>query len=550
MGGELHPQGRKEELLELALEGGGIGTWSWDRRSGVVVWDAACERIHGLEPGTFGGTTEAWLERLHPDDRESSLARLQTALDGDATGPVVYRTVGAAGAVRWIEGRGRAVRDAHREVTGVLGVCQDVTERERHRQRSEFLAEAGRLLGSSLQTGETLVELTELAVPRLGDWCVIDLLENGQLWPTAVSHTDPDRVQLLRRLRHAYGYSREHGPARTVATGEIEHLPEITDELVQHIAGDEEHLALLRDLAPRSLVAVPLRARGRVIGALTLAYAESGRRHTDDEVGLAADLAERAAIALDNAALYEERSQLVKALQDALAPGRLPEIPGVELAARYDPAGSEEVGGDFYDVIATSDGWLVVLGDVRGKGAAAASMASLARHTIRAAATRTSDPAEILAVLNDALIEHDPEESFCTAVCARLTVGEGPVRVRIVCGGHPLPLCVRIGGEVKRVSCGGLLVGLFDDLALAPAELDPWRELRRLAVGLGEVACSDSQPLDREPGDLINIPSLLAGGGQRLDASQRALQGGQQRCRTHTGRASSAPGTSSVITCT
>lgn len=472
MGAELHPQGRKEELFALALEAGGVGTWSWDRRSGVVVWDATCERIHGLEPGAFGGTTQAWLERLHPDDRESSLDRLQTALDGDAAGPVVYRTVGADGEVRWIEGRGRAVRDTHREVAGVLGVCQDVTERERYRQRSEFVAETGRLLGSSLQTGETLIGLTELAVPRLADWCVIDLVEHGQLWPTAVSHTDPDRIQLLRRLGHAYGYSREYAPARTVATGEIEHLPEITDELVQHIADDEEHLALLRELAPRSLVAVPLRARGRIIGALTLAYAESGRRHTDDDVGLATDLAEHAAIALDNAALYEERSQLVKALQDALAPGRLPELPGVELAARYDPAGPEEVGGDFYDVIATGDGWLVVLGDVRGKGAAAASMASLARHTIRAAATRTSDPAEILAVLNDALVEHDPEESFCTAVCARLTVGEGPMRVRIVCGGHPLPLCLRADGEVERVSCGGLLVGLFDDLALAPAELD------------------------------------------------------------------------------
>jgi serine phosphatase RsbU (regulator of sigma subunit) len=155
----------------------------------------------------------------------------------------------------------------------------------------------------------------------------------------------------------------------------------------------------------------------------------------------------------------------------------LPEIPAIELAAAYRPAGiGLEVGGDFYDVFSTAeDQWYAVVGDVCGKGAEAAAVTALARYTIRAAAVRRRSPSAILRWLSDAMLQQASEEDgrFCTIACAHLDVSRTPTRVTVACGGHPLPLVVRADGRTEEVGTPGTLLGLVPspDLQDRTAEL-------------------------------------------------------------------------------
>ena len=167
---------------------------------------------------------------------------------------------------------------------------------------------------------------------------------------------------------------------------------------------------------------MPLVARGRILGAATFFYGMSGRRYGADDLVLAEELAGRAAVAIDNARLYRGQKEIAHTLQQSLLPPELPTIPGIELAACYLPAGEGiEVGGDFYDVFETLDhAWAVVLGDVTGKGPAAAALTALARYTVRAVAMDERQPSRILASLNDAILRQRPGERFITVALLRL----------------------------------------------------------------------------------------------------------------------------------
>ena len=151
----------------------------------------------------------------------------------------------------------------------------------------------------------------------------------------------------------------------------------------------------------------PMTLRDRVLGVISFVSAESGRRFDEHDLALAEDLALRAAAAVENARLFETASAIAQTLQTSLLPPVLPELPGMELAAAYLPAGKGyEVGGDFYDVFNTADDqWYLVIGDVCGKGAEAAAVTALARYTIRAAAVRRRSPAAILRWLSDAMLQ-------------------------------------------------------------------------------------------------------------------------------------------------
>jgi serine phosphatase RsbU (regulator of sigma subunit) len=211
---------------------------------------------------------------------------------------------------------------------------------------------------------------------------------------------------------------------------------------------------------------VPLVSRGRVLGALTFASSESGRTFGDADLGLAQDLARRAALSIDNARLYEERSHIARTLQRTLLPRRLPDVPGVEVASFYQPAGAmkTEVGGDFYDVFEAGEGmWGVVIGDVCGKGVEAAALTGLARHTLKVSALRESSPSAILADLNEVLLREDGQR-FCTVVLGRLEMRERGAILTLSSGGHPLPIVLRADGRVEQVGAPGSLVGVFEQV--------------------------------------------------------------------------------------
>jgi serine phosphatase RsbU (regulator of sigma subunit) len=235
---------------------------------------------------------------------------------------------------------------------------------------------------------------------------------------------------------------------------------------------DPEQLALVRRLELSSLIIAPMTARGRTFGTLTLVGAESGRHFEAADVQLAEELARRAAVAIENSRLYTERTRIAHTLQVRLLPERLPEVPGVRLAARYRAAGElNEVGGDFYDVFPrSSTDWALVVGDVSGKGAEAAAITALARYTLRAAAMGESTPSAALRRLNDALL-NDGSSQFATVVLAYVSAAEdGGLRVRMALGGHPPPLVLRASGEIDAPGSFGVLLGMLDDPPLHDSE--------------------------------------------------------------------------------
>jgi len=160
----------------------------------------------------------------------------------------------------------------------------------------------------------------------------------------------------------------------------------------------------------------------------------------------------------------ERIARVARTLQASLLPPHLPEIPGLELAAEYCPAGtSSDVGGDFYDVFQTAPGeWCCTMGDVCGKGPEAAAVTALARYTLRAAAMRESQPSRVLAVLNEAMLRQHPER-FCTVVYARFREHAGGRQLTLASGGHPLPLLVRPDGSIIELCEPGTAIGLFAD---------------------------------------------------------------------------------------
>lgn len=337
------------------------------------------------------------------------------------------------------------------------------------RQRLDLLAQTSQILGESFDVSAAFTELAGLLVPAAGDWCAINLAERSLDDPVVVAHSDPKKVELAAELRQRFPTdpAAELGLPRVLRTGQSEVYPTISDELLESAVSDPEQLALIRQLGMRSVLIVPLVARGRTLGAITLVTSESQRTYSEGDLIFVRELADRAAIALDTAMLFQERDQVARTLQRTLLPASLPEVDGVEMAAVYRPAGvGDEVGGDFYDAFEVADGgWFLVVGDVCGKGAEAAALTGLARHTVRAAAIHERHPSEVLRTLNHVLLREIPDRRFCTVAAARLDLTMTGGEIRVCCAGHPPPLVIRASGVDE--ACGpGTLLGVYPDIHL------------------------------------------------------------------------------------
>lgn len=203
---------------------------------------------------------------------------------------------------------------------------------------------------------------------------------------------------------------------------------------------------------------------------------------SDDELAILGDLAglvmdqlelrlaARETVAKESA-LRRHAEQLADTLQATLLPPRNIDVPGLEVATRYLPGARDlQIGGDFFDVFRLAgDEWGLLLGDACGKGPRAASLAGLARWSIRATAVHKSEPSDVLADLNAVLraeVDSDDDDHFCSVVFARLEPGPDGAAVTIACGGHPPPLVVRANGDVEQRGVPGDLIGMFDDVAL------------------------------------------------------------------------------------
>jgi serine phosphatase RsbU (regulator of sigma subunit) len=354
-----------------------------------------------------------------------------------------------------------------------LALAQALAE-ERHaraiaqkaQQRLKFLAEGSDLLTrASLDYGKTLSELAHLSVPRLADFCAVDIVgEDGVATTVVVAHAEPVNGALVDNLLHQDPPDPDlpSGVSAVIRTGTAEIYPKVSEEALRAIARDQRHQALLRGLRVRSLVIVPVRAGNRTVGALTFGVVRRGRRYAPEDVDLIEELASRAGTALENVWLYEERTRVARMLQQSLLPNEVPTVEGLEIVVRFHPLGEGHlVGGDFYDVFESDgNGIAVVVGDVCGKGIEAAALTGLARHTLRAAAIRERAPGAILRSLNEAVVRQRVDR-YCTVVYGRLD-REG-THLTLCSGGHPLPMLLRRDGTVETIGAPGTLLGVFDD---------------------------------------------------------------------------------------
>lgn len=469
-----------------------------------VATDGRWLRVNRKLCEILGYTEEELLQKTfqevnHPEDLEEGLSWVRRLLEDDVrTYSIEKRYIRKDDSEVWINLTVSLVREIAGEPKYFIALIEDISERKRAeeerdlllvreqlaraeavqaRRRLDLLARSGSVLSASLDYEATLEAITRLVVPDLADWCLVDILEeDGYIHQLASTHAEEEKEFLLRDLKEhrRFGEDDAGSTAEVLRTGKSVLVSEIEPSLLSE-GTDEDHLKILRELGVCSVISVPLLARAKTLGAITLISSNPGRRYDEEDLALAENLAYRCALAVDNARLHRERTSIARAFQRSLLPPHLPEIPGVEVGAEYLPLGEEtEVGGDFYDLIDTSyDGWVCTIGDVRGKGPEAAAVTALARYTMRAVVLHRDKPSEILGVLNEAMLRQLPSDRFCTVACARLEPQDGSpgVGVALARAGHPPPLLLHGDGKIEEIGCPGRALGVFSDAELTDVRL-------------------------------------------------------------------------------
>ncbi len=380
--------------------------------------------------------------------------------------------------------------------------------------RLGFLAEASVALSGSLDYEATVHAVAKLLVPRLADWCVIQMLEDGELATAALLHADPAKVAWAEKLRDRYPPRKNapNGAPKVVRTGCSELYRVITDELVEQSAFDAEHLELLRSLGFTSAMVVPLIGWKGVIGAITLVYAESSRHYSETDVSFVEDVARRAGLAVEAAAAFRDQSgrlatirRVAEAAQHAILAAPPARVGPIALAARYASAATEAlVGGDLYEVVARDGGVRLLIGDVRGKGLAAVRTATVVLGEFRAAAADIDDLGEVARQLDRRLRPYLGDEDFVTALLAEI---HDDGRFAVASCGHPPPLHCD-GGRVHRIEIeSSLPLGLGAEPVVTHGRMEVGDRLLLYTDGIVEARDPRGEFVD-----LVSLIGTLAGG--------------------------------------
>jgi PAS domain S-box-containing protein len=355
-----------------------------------------------------------------------------------------------------------------------------LTELERLRRGSlAFLVEASELLAGTLDRDQTLALMAQMIVPTLATWCAVYTIPEAGSDPVLsyVLHEDEDQIDGIKKLLQRVpppDPGSELGVRLWTAPADAAHNTTLRTSLRSLALGKlppprapEPSLATAAAVGGETVV-LPLLARNRVIGLLALGK-PTDERFRQDILELAEDLSRRAALALDNARLYSERTAISQSLQRSLLPPELPEIEGVDVEVIYRAAGEgNEVGGDFYDVFPIREGaYGFAIGDVCGTGPLAAAVTGLARHALRLLAREGLGGPAVLERLNAAILEEGPRGRFLTLLYGELwPQPEGGAQLKMVCAGHPLPLRLTPDGQVMAATTPQPLLGVIDDLEL------------------------------------------------------------------------------------
>ncbi|GGR10986.1 SpoIIE family protein phosphatase [Streptomyces pilosus] len=378
-------------------------------------------------------------------------------------------------------------------------------ELERLRRGSlSFLVEASDLLAGTLDRDQTLALMAQMTVPTLATWCAVYTIADQASEPylSYVLHEDEELIDGIKSLLSKID---PPDPVPTPgarvwsAPGEVAHQAALRSSMRslglsggptrQVTPGIGPTLATASAVGGETVV-LPLVARNRVIGMLTLGK-PTDEHFRQEILELAEDLSRRAALALDNARLYSERTAISQSLQRSLLPPELPSVDGVEVEVIYRAAGEgNEVGGDFYDLFPISDGaYGFAIGDVCGTGPNAAAVTGLARHALRLLAREGLSGPAVLERLNSAILDEGARSRFLTLLYGEMRPQEdGSAELKVVCAGHPLPLRLRQDGTVEPAAEPQPLLGVLEDLELyeETVVLDPGDVLLCVTDGVTE----------------------------------------------------------------
>ncbi|MCW2614411.1 MAG: putative sensor protein [Frankiales bacterium] len=512
---DLDGSGHDVEVRDRAVVAAGLSfTISDPRRpdNPLVFVNPAFERTTGWSRAEVVGRNCRFLQG--PATDPDAVQRVRDALRDEQHATITLLNHRKDGTAFWNELSLSPVYDASGELTHFVGIQADVTsrihverEREQHleaeraaraaaeraQRQLALLAEATSLLAATLDVDESLDRLTGLAVPLMADWCTVHLVgDDGRVQRVAARHRDPDLLPLLRRLEELQptGLTDDSHTA-TVLRGGPPVLVEVDDDVLVQGIDDPELLEVYRQIGMRSVIVVPLRARRQVVGVLALYTDGSGRTFGEDDLATAADLARRAALAVDNARLYQREHDVAEQLQRSLLP-QLPQVAGLDRAARYLPGSTAaQVGGDWYDLFALPDGTVgIAIGDVMGHDLAAAASMGQLRSVLQSYAWQGSSPAVVLDRL-DQLVQGLAMAQLATCVYGRLDLPspDGPGRLRLSNAGHLPPALRSPDGSVRLI--GGppsLLVGaaLGTSREEVEEQLDPGSTLVLYTDGLVE----------------------------------------------------------------
>uniref|UniRef100_UPI0010410A2A PP2C family protein-serine/threonine phosphatase n=1 Tax=Actinomadura roseirufa TaxID=2094049 RepID=UPI0010410A2A len=363
-----------------------------------------------------------------------------------------------------------------------------------------FVAEASDLLAGTLDQERTMALVAQLVVPRLATWCAVyTVAESDAAQLEYVWHADETRADVLRDLLDHAGAAPPmdaSGPWNGLA------------------AAPREVRAAAGGTATDQVYAFPLIARGRRIGTIVIGR-PADDRFPRSAIELAEELTRRAALAVDNARLFSAQTAMSSALQRSLLPPGIPEIPGLEVAVVYEPAGEgSEVGGDFYDVFESglrpgdpspASRWRFAIGDVCGTGPEAAAVTGLARHALRILAAEDMSVPAVLARLNRLILGEGERGRLLTLLHGEIAARRrrDGVTISLSSAGHPPPLVLDPDGGVREAASPQPLLGVFDGVEFHTDTV----ELRR-----GEVLlCVTDGVTERRSG------GRLLGDGQGLE---------------------------------